>query len=147
MYPLGGCKSLASQKNNTTVSDNGSVNAQDKDAMIKKLESIVDLKARAHTFKECNTTKNKVLTEIVKRYKKILKNMSKNGVKKTSRVRVKDLVLERHISKGLTVSPTNKRTQQISFKNGQFLSMDSNGDVTGSSVTSWNKNNSKCFVK
>ena len=71
--------------------------------------------------------------------------MSKNGVKKISKIKPKDLVQEQTITGRFSMSWTNQRKHQISFRNGQFLNMDSNGNVYGSPVTMANKNNSKYF--
>ena len=75
--------------------------------------------------------------------------MSKNGVKKISmrKIKPKDLVQEQKITGRFSMSWTNQRKHQISFRNGQFLNMDSNGNVYGSPVTmaNKNKNNSKYF--
>lgn len=112
---------------------------------IKSMEKIINLKARGHVLKDCNTTEVKILAEIIKRYREILKNMSKNGVKRISRIKPKDLVREQTIAGSFLMSSTNQRKHQISFKNGQFLNMDSNGYIYGSPVTVANKNSSKYF--
>ncbi|CAB4014467.1 fibroblast growth factor 1-like [Paramuricea clavata] len=129
-YPLSACKSLSSDNTTTTVSTNA----------VKKLKEIINLKERANLLKDCNTTKGKVLDEIIKRYKNILKNMSNNGVKKPTRLRIKDLVRGRNIVDSFTKPFTNQRKQKLSFKNGQFLSLDSSGRVNGTFVTDGNQN-------
>ena len=133
MYPLGAGKSLSINNTNMTANDQ---------QFIKSIEKIINLKARGHVLKDCNTTEVKILAEIIKRYRRILRNMSKNGLK---RIKPKDLVREQTIAASFSISSTNQRKHQISFKNGQFLNMDRNGYIYGSSLTVANRNNSKYF--
>ncbi|XP_028411668.1 uncharacterized protein LOC114534410 isoform X2 [Dendronephthya gigantea] len=143
MYPFAACKSPSSSSANTTGSGNTSLNAQGRQ-FLRRINEIINLKERANVLKQCNTTKDKVLAEIMKRYKKILKNMSNKGVKK---FRIKDFVREQKITGSFAITSTNRRTRQISFKNGQFLHMDNAGVVKGSPVTAGNKNNTIFYVK
>ena len=138
-YPLAACKSLSGHNKNTTVSNSVSLNAQQRQ-FVKKLKDIVNLKTRANVLKDCNTTREKVLAAIIKRYKELLRNMSNNGVKKTTKIKIKDLVREQRNVGSFTTS-TNQRKRQISFKNGQLLSLDSSGRVYGSYATVGNTNN------
>ena len=144
-YPLAACKSLSSNNGNTTVSDTLSLNSQER-LFMRKLKDIVNLKARANVFKDCNTTKVKILAEIIKRYKEILRKMSKKGARKPTRMKMKDLVREQKNVWAFTTS-TNQRKRQISFKNGRLLSLNASGKVYGSHVTPRNVNNTIFYVK
>jgi hypothetical protein len=143
-YPLAACKSLSSDSGNKTVSDPLSLNSQER-LFVKKLKDIVNLKARANVFKDCNTTKAKILAEIIKRYKEILRNMAKKGVRKPVRMKIKELVREQSNVGAFTAS-TNQRKRQITFRNGQFLSLDTSGKVYGSFVTTGPKNNNSKYL-